>query len=397
MHKKRFPFVSKESSSQKSASVFGYKENKSIFSQKILFGIIFVLFVIIVVLSFFFYLKNEDYNSLKNEHASFTSSSDNTIFALNEKISLLEKNNSDLNKALVNLNNAYDILSSKSDQLEESYSVLQTEVEGTIQKIEEYKVEIQSSLDWFNYNSLLGKEGFSVLSKLKSNCKSENSRECKINLGCFNLVNSKFINYKYKDDLVTSSSFDKLQSVSDFVKNKGGDCEDFSLFFKAEYNSLVDSCDGKKPNLFAWVENKGSKFWSNFSETWYLPDAKAQYLDVNNIHPLVVCGSIFDPQSQQVNGHCVLAFASRKIISVEDIFVLEDSELIEPQTGQYLGFIGSDSGVFLVSLNSSSLSYIDTLITDNDFFIFRNNEWSNYKKFGSELFIDKNSLESLIN
>ena len=143
-------------------------------------------------------------------------------------------------------------------------------------------------------------------------------------------------------------------------------------------------------------EIKG-KIWSNFDNSWYLSNAKQQYLDTLNIYPVVVCGSIFDPQTSIVNGHCVLAFASKKIISAEDIVVLNSSELIEPQTGEYLGYVGSDSGVFLISENPSSLSYIDTLITDNDFFIFRNNEWSNYAKFGSELIEDKNSLEALIN
>ncbi len=379
------------------AKQFFANSEKTFFSNNSLKLIIFVLIILCLILLGFIILTNFSIEKLKEDYALFVNNSVSKTSSLNSEIFVLQQSNFDLNKSLLDLNFKYNSLFSKNISLESSYSVLKEEVNSTIEKIDEYEEEIQSSLDWFNTNSVLGENHENVLLNLKSNCKKQTSKSCLINLGCFNLVNSKFINYKYKDDLVTSSSFDKLQSVSDFVKNKGGDCEDFSLFFKAEYNSLVDSCDGKKPNLFAWVENKGSKFWSNFSETWYLPDAKAQYLDVNNIHPLVVCGSIFDPQSQQVNGHCVLAFASRKIISVEDIFVLEDSELIEPQTGQYLGFIGSDSGVFLVSLNSSSLSYIDTLITDNDFFIFRNNEWSNYKKFGSELFIDKNSLESLIN
>jgi|GEM_PF-1215756 len=390
MQKKRFPFLSKERSSLK---------NESFFSKKKLGVIIFVLVVMLVVLSFFFYLKNSDYDSLKKEYSSFVVDSKNTIFSLNEKISLLEKNNSDLNKALINLNNAYDSLSSKSDKLEESYSTLKIEVEGTIKKIDEYKAEIQSSLDWFNYNSLLGKEGFSVLSKLKSNCKSENSKSCEINLGCFNLVNFEFLKYEYKNDLVTSNTLDKLQSVSQFIKNKGGDCEDFSLFFKAEYNSLTQSCEGKEIKLVAWVRKDNDRFWLNFDSSWYLPDAKKVYLSKENIFPAIVCGSMYDPRSKKINGHCVLAFSNKKIVSFQDISVLASVELIEPQSGEYLGFIGDDSGVFVISYlggSVSSLSYIDTIITDNDFFIYKDGLWNNYAKFNDELSLKKEKLESLL-
>lgn len=376
---------------------FFVNSEKTFFSNNSLKLIIFVLIIFCLVLLGFIILNNASFEKSKADYALFVNNSVSKISSLNSAIFVLQQSNFDLNKSLFDLNLKYNYLFVENVSLESSYSVLKEEVNSTLAKIDAYEEQIQSSLDWFNTNSILGENHENVLLNLKTNCKKQTSKSCLINLGCFHLVNSKFINYVYKDDLVTSSSFDKLQSISDFIKNKGGDCEDFSLFFKAEYNSLVDSCSGKKPNLFAWVENKGSRFWSNFSETWYLPDAKAKYLDVNNTYPVVVCGSIYDPQSKEINGHCVLAFASKKIISVGDISVLNNSELIEPQTGQYLGFVGSDSGVFLVSQNSSSLSYIDTLITDNDFFIFRNNGWSNYGKFGSELHINKNSLEVLIN
>ena len=359
-------------------------------------GITVISLILFLIFLGLFIFTNSSLENLKQEYAIFVNNSTNTISSLNNTLYVLKENNFDLNKSLLDLTLKYNILSSKNTALEVSYSDLKEEVDSTIAKIDAYENEIQSSLDWFNLNSSLGDNHKRILFNLKVSCKREVSANCQINLGCFHLVNSEFINYKYKDDLVTSKAFDKLQSIDDFIKNKGGDCEDFSLFFKAEYNSLVESCKGESRTLFAWVRDEGSRFWSNFNETWYLSDATRKNFDKDNIYPVVVCGSILDPQSNKVNGHCILAFASKKIISSQDISVLNNSELIEPQTGEYLGFVGEDSGVFLISENPSSLSFIDTLITDNDFFIYRNNEWNNYAKFGSELIEDKNSLEALI-
>lgn len=362
-------------------------------SKKYILAII-VLVVISLICIGLLVLMNNSFEELKKDYSSLSLSYDSKISSLNQVIFSLNKNNSDLNSALRELTDKFNSLSSKAANLEQSYSVLKEEVNTTISKIDSYEKEIQSSLDWFSNNSTLeGSE--KVLLNLKSNCKKETTKECSINLGCFHLVNKEFLNFVYKNDFDTSKTEDKLQSIEEFIISKGGDCEDFSLFFKAEYNSLVSYCRGK-PVLFAWKEDKGNKFWANFDNTWYLPDASKVYLDKNNIFPSVVCGAISDPQTGKVNGHCVLAFVSKRIISSDDISVLNSSELVEPQTGEYLGFIGIDSGVFLISDNSTTESYIDTLITDEDFYIFRNNEWASYKKFGTDLNIQKENLNSLI-
>jgi hypothetical protein len=340
-------------------------------------------------------LTIDSFEGVKREYSEFSANSSSKISSLNSFIFLLNQTNFDLNSSLINLNRKYNSLSSKANALESSYSDLKEEVDKTISKIDSYEKEIQSSLEWFNSNSTLGSGTSFILSKLKSNCKKESRNACKINLGCFHLVNSEFIEYKYKNDLVTSNTLDKLQSISEFISNKGGDCEDFSLFFKAEYNSLVNTCSSDV-SLFAWEREGGNKFWANFDSSWYISNADEVYLSKENIFPIIVCGAIFDPQSKKVNGHCILAFSSKKISSFEDISVLNSAELIEPQTGEYLGFVGEDSGIFLISEKSNALSYIDTLITDSDFFIFRNNDWANYERFGNDLNIQKENLNLLI-
>ncbi|MFA5125507.1 MAG: hypothetical protein WC462_00710 [archaeon] len=373
-----------------------FVEFKAFFSKRVLTYILICFVLVSFLLLFFAFFLNEELSSLKAEHEAFVLQSNNNIYSLNESISVLEKQNSDLNLNLINLRDSYDSLSTSNTLLNKSYSDLKNEANITITKIEDYELNIKKSLDWFQANSMLDDSHRAVLLNLKSNCLEKSSLNCEINLGCFFLVNSEFLDYTYKLDSVTSDSVDKLQSLNDFIKNKGGDCEDYSLFFKAEFNSLVEGCGDKRVNLFGWVEKKGSTFWANTSDTWYMSDATKKYFDKNNLFPLVVCGSMFDPKSSNVNGHCVIALNKIKIFSSDDVSSLESAELIEPQTGEYLGFVGQDSGIYLVSQNPDSTSYIDTLITDNDFFLYRHNKWNNYSEFGTELAQRKKSLEELL-
>lgn len=335
-------------------------------------------------------------NKLKSEYELFVVKSNNSITALNATIAELNQTNSSLDANLLELKGKYESLSSSNSDLTQSYSQLKSEALGTISKIDAYESEIQKALEWFKENSVLSSLEINALVNLKSNCKEIVSQNCEINLGCFNLVNSEFVNYKYKSDLSALNIDDKLLSLSEFVKNGGGDCEDYTLFFKAEYNSLLNSCEKKVPVLFGWVESKGSTFWANSSNTWYLPNAEKKYLNKENIFPVGVCGPMFDPNTNKVNGHCVLAFANKPILSFSDISTLLSAELVEPQSGEYLGFVGKDSGIFLVTDFAKSTSFIDTLITDNDLFLYREGAWNNYSEFRSELVLRKNSLSAVL-
>ncbi len=366
------------------------------FSRKKLLIIAFLLFIFCVVFAFLLFSVNGDYIALNQEHNSFVAKTGETIYLLNRQLTSFSQKNSDLNNELNELNKNYSSLLSSKIDLDKSYLVLKEEVSLTIKKINDYELEIQKSLEWFSKNSFFDKEQERVLLNLKSNCLKSNLSSCEINLGCFYLVNSEFVNYKYKSDIATAGVLDKLQSLNDFIKNRGGDCEDYSLFFKAEYNSLVNTCGEKQIKLFSWVDKKNSKFWANYQNTWYLDGAEKIYLDKNNIFPIIVCGSMKDLQSGQINGHCVIAFSSIEINSPQDIYFIGLAELIEPQTGEYLGKIGVDSGIFLITDSLARESYINTLITNNDFFLYRDNKWVNYASFLKELDEKKAILRELL-
>jgi hypothetical protein len=367
------------------------KKNKNKFFGLILFLIIFLIASLSII-----FLINSSLEELKKDYSEYVLLSSNKIDSLNKLVLDLTIKKNDLNKSLNIITLEYNSLFDKANELESSYFDLKEEVNETLLKIDDYELQIQNSLEWFSYNSKLGANSSRIISNLKASCKKESTKICQINLGCFHLVNYEFINYKYKDDLVTSNTIDKLQSIEEFIKNKGGDCEDFSLFFKAEYNSLIEYCSNKPIELFAWVDEKNSRFWANFDETWYLSNAKKKYLNESNVFPSVVCGAMFDPNTQSINGHCVIAFTSKRINLIEDIDSLNHAELVEPQSGKYLGFVGEDSGIHLTSQNNSSSSYINTIITDKDFFIYKNKEWVNYEGFGVDLENQKQKLVELV-
>jgi len=362
---------------------------------------VFIFFTIVLVIGIF--LQFSQISNLENElallketHLDFVSKSELKISELNSEISDLLLENAKMESMYVDLSKEYSILKSKNDIISSSYATLKSEAQSTIEKIDLYKNEIQSSMAWFNNNSFLTKNQNVVLSYLESDCFNDTGVDCQVNLGCFYFVNDKFLGLRYALDTETSSVIDKLQSLESFYANRKGDCEDFALFYKAEYNSLIKKCGGKSVVLSSWVDKLGEKFYVNSASTWFLSSATSKVLLSENIYPVVVCGAMFDLQSNQINGHCVVAFVNKNIVSSVDLSVIKSAELVEPQTGKYLGFVGAESGIYLIDSSSSNSSYIDTVITDSDFFIFRDGKWDSYSDFFFQLSESRSSLQNLI-
>jgi hypothetical protein len=376
------------------------KPNSSVFKISIIFLVLILIILVIGVI----FLVNEN-NNLQDEFNLFKTNSNLEISNLTNSINILNNENNSLKSNLFNLGNDFNELKNSNDYLNQEYVVLKNEANQTIQKINNYEKELQDSMDWFGANATLSEKQKNLLLQLKSNCRTKTSKSCEINLGCIFLINSEFQNYKYIDDEVTSNEIDKLQSIEEFVSNKGGDCEDYSLFFKAEFNSLVNECrdNNLEIKLIAWEDFKTtSKLWLNNSKTWYFDNAKV--VDIENSFANIVCGNMYDPNSERVNGHCVIAFTKNKINSILDLGLLNEAVLVEPQSGKYLGVVNTTSNIFLVTnnyfLNNSYIntSYINTIITDNDFFLFSEveNVWQSYGGFAKELQEKQVLLKNLI-
>jgi len=282
------------------------------------------------------------------------------------------------------------------------------EIRKNVELLDRYKSEIETSMAWFSTNAVLGKSGMEETAKhdLANKCYDFSDGTCKIKLSCFYLVNSEFLKLEYKIDNVTSKKEDNLQSISKFIDNGGGDCEDYSLFYKTEYNYLLQDCKGEGGRN---IVLESYEYSTNFADIvildnqnyWYVNNANEKNLPEGYEYPNIICGNIYDLNSQQVNGHCLLAFTRNKIENINDLSELNLAPMVEPQSGLYMGLINDpSSNVTLISgYMANSQSFIYEVITDNDLFLFdsENSEWLSYSNFYQKLDEEQVKLKSIIN
>lgn len=296
-----------------------------------------------------------------------------------------------LNIEKSNLQSEKEELKIKVENLSTNLTIIQGEIQSNINLIKEYKEEIETSMSWFNTNSNLSKGIDS--NYLSHYCYDMFYNKCEIKLSCIYLINSEFLGLEYKLDIKTSQKEDKLQSLQEFINNKGGDCEDYALFYKAEYNYILQDCINKGANTFNLESYESSlepkdKAWLDIQKSWYLTYAKEKVLPSEYIYPNIVCGNIYDLNSENISGHCIIAFTKKKIMTTEDLSELYKSPLVEPQTGEFMGLINDESsGIYLLDNNTGyTSSYIYEIITDNDLFYFIDgNGWVSYSLFKEKL------------
>ena len=358
--------------------------------------LVVMLVIFISLISHINNLNNEieQYQNEISEYIDELEHKQNQILALNDSFNYLsvEKSNLEYN----------------FDELDEEYSELQDETNSLLIDINTYQEEIEASLEWYKDNSIL--DGSSAQSRVKrqirKNCVEIENNQCNINLGCFYLINSENLDLEYQYDSSVYQKEDKLSSIDQFIENEGGDCEDYSLFFKAQYNYAVSECEGNQIYLESWkipsYDDDVSKYWLNYQHTWYLEDVASLEI-ADYIHPNIICGNLYDPISGVINGHCMVAYSRYKINSVNDLSYLEGAYIIEPQDGSFQGNINNqNSGVYLLDEDIWYYeidSYISSVITDNDYYLFDQQEleWNSYSSFNQELTEKKGDLTSLLN
>lgn len=354
----------------------------------------FTLFVILFITIFFsFYIikiRNSQIEYLLDE----INISKNRIENMSTIISNLDYSLNQLNYSYMILDDNYKILLKNHNNLEDDYMILKNETDILIEDIIVYKNEIKSSIEWFKSNSKLENmsEEDRIKRELENSCIYVDGENCNIKLGCFYLINKREFNLEYKFDTETSNATDKLQSINDFFLNRGGDCEDYSFFYKAEYNYLLEECKDKNIILESWYRLNSSeeltKHWLNFQKSWYI-DEVVNVDFYNYKYPNVVCGNLYDPQKENVSGHCMIAFTKEKIDYIGDLDKLNGSILIEPQNGNYIGMVDDDVYLLNETLynNHDFISWINVVITDDDYYLFSYDglKWDSYSNFYNDL------------
>ncbi|MCX6802599.1 MAG: hypothetical protein NT067_05835 [Candidatus Diapherotrites archaeon] len=399
--------------------VFGKIQKK----QALLFGTAgFLLFLFFILL----FLQASQIEALKQEKAVI--SAEKYALDLNftefraksaERVSSLERLNNAKAKEitelkekiasveglLAGLEKDYNELKQAKKTLGEEYALLKEESAQTIKSIEEFEGEIESSIEWFQENAALHDTERQTLAKtsLESRCFLVSGQGCSVKTACLYLVNSmqEYLGLSYIAD-----KGDRLTPVSEFLDKKGGDCEDFSLFFKAELNHFLEKCGNARPETIsveAWTgaESLVARYWIDNQNQWYLEGVQKQSLEAGYVFPAVVCGNIYDLQKKEIAGHCVVALTKKRISGIADVFnELDGAPLIEPQDGSFLGNINEASSLVYLNKEGDSTkhdSFIYWVITDNDFYMFdqESAEWTGYAFFAEKLAALKEKLALL--
>lgn len=307
---------------------------------------------------------------------------------LSSKIVLKNNEIDSLNEELDKTSSTLKKLNASNNNLQSSFDILNSETQELLQDIEEYETQIEESLEWYQRNSDLDslEKPWNVKRELEQQCYDVVVDKCFIKLGCLYLVNSEFYSFDYLYD-----SGDKISSLEEFVNKSGGDCEDYSLFYKAEYNYLLGLCGDKKVVLEAWEDNGGARYWASFKEDWWLQSVKLIDIE-DHIYPNIVCGSLYDLNTGEGGGHCMMAFTEKPITKLSELSYLDGAPLIEPQDGSFNGNINNDnSETYLLNEtileSGTAYSWIDTIITDEDYYLvsYDTGLWSSYSSFNSDL------------
>jgi hypothetical protein len=369
------------------------KNYKLHFVATILIIIIILLVLKVNSLTFENFQKSKEIESLDKKNKSLIieiSSLEKEIRLKDKNLSILEEKfqekiqeNKILNESIISLEN-------KNLTLLEEYTYIKNDLLN-------FKESINESMDWFKENSTIDvlneKE---KIEKELLKCIECTSKNCYIKTACIDVfVNRRAFDIEYIFDTETSSLDDRLQPLQSFLDNKGGDCEDFSLFFTAQLRYLIQySLDkGKAPIIESFIDLKNNNYF--IYQNWYYENSIEYRLNKEFIYPYIACGNLYDIQKDEYGGHCVVLISKNKINNFEEINLLKDSYLIEPQTGRFIDFVEYNG--FLEEKNN--FGYIYYIITDNDFYIHKDvlklnnsfeNEWYSYNYYLEKInFLEK--------
>jgi hypothetical protein len=368
--------------------------------------IIIGLLIVIAVLVFSINFQINKYNKLENANYLLDIDNNKNIqysrdlnTLLNEKIIKYDELGSkylELQSSYLEQINYINNLSRDKNQLSTDYNQLNKDYTSLLNEINAFKIEITESMDWFKNNSTIYNLSDSI--RLKSHletCVSCDEDTCLIKTACINwFVNERKFYLKYEDDNIISNKEDKLQSLNSFLLNEAGDCEDYSLLFAAEIRYLIDYVVLEKekiPIIEAIVEANTNSEYQITSSWYYAEGIKAYPLDRGYIYPNVACGTLYDPQTNEYNGHCVIMITNKDINQVSDLSSLGKIYLIEPQFGDFIDFAKYE-GVLKTTKEDHSI--IDMLITKKDLYMhesrfYNNTNYTSSNWYGYEMFLNE--------
>lgn len=371
------------------------RESRGIVAVKISYIAIALLILITLGLGFMLVLAQGENSRMQSELNETTLLLQDTRGELNdtksdlaEKMRIIEIQNENNTMLAADLQDRNNEIAELGGQLNETEAELE-EARGTLEGAEEEIAEIREetlamaeninqSIQWFRDNSELPStlKVDRFVSKTKKGC-IENDV---MNLACVSHLMEQELGMSYKSD-----PGDRLYSIDEIIGRKGGDCEDYSLFFKAFLNRFR----GQGLGLEAWESGIG-KYDVYFDEEegiqWYYDNAQGR--EVGNLEdgkPYVACyWTSISPEI--LEGHCIIMLTERNITSPADISDgnLADAVFIEPQDGKYMGRMGGEFSACVEGDEAcgNKTHRIVFVITDSDLFQFSEGRWDYYGGYG---------------
>lgn len=361
-----------------------------------LYSLIAVLLIALVVLTILFLQKSAEKYNVEAELSSTKEMLNATNKTLGRTKAELDEKNKNLalkqaeiaNLSLTLQNKTYEIeglqrrLNESEKELEKTKNMLSKAKEEISQiryELQGIKAEIDDSIEWFRSNSVLPStlKIDRFVKQIERSCKKNNI----LKLACISYLMEDELGFSYKDDPVG----DKLYSIDEIISRKGGDCEDYSLFFKATLNRLK----GDRLEMEGW--ESGLEEYVVYEDVdsgryWYYEMAKGIVFGSMDESNYDVACYFYDMSGV---GHCAIMLTNQTIDSSTDLSTanLMGAVLFEPQNGQYLGKIGREFHICQDDEPNCDAQHhsIVFVITDDDIFQFSNGKWSYYHGYYGRL------------
>jgi len=339
-----------------------------------------VLLIAVVVLALQFFLSAEYTRALRAEISHLnqtlgdaqdeletereTSASLRTELEATEQ--LLNDTNASLQvceSGLENKTHELSVCLTRNDELSEFLDVTQEKLDLLGTELSSFEEQISLSMSWFTENSNI--EVYPASLKYQVDKCTSNSE---INAACIPIVMKEEKGWDYKID-----EGDDLQSLEEISLNKGGDCEDWSLYFKAAYNYLKEE---DRPERYIVSAVPGTGDFEIYGPHYYA-EAESKEVGTTEDYVYVIC----------YDSHCIVAISDVEIKNSSDVYKLRGAPAIEPQNGQYMFTIGDTLAPDICSPDTcGDMTYapydIWMIITDDDIYDFHyNSAWVGYSDY----------------
>lgn len=341
---------------------------------------VIVLLVAVVILAIQFFFSAGYAGSLRDEisylNGSLTDTQNEleaekqTSASLREELEATEQLLNDTNASLQECDSELDgkthelsVCLTRNDELSEFLDVTQEKLELLGTELSSFEEQISQSMSWFKENSNI--EVYPASLKYQVDKCTSNTE---INAACIPIVMKEEKGWDYKID-----EGDDLQSLEEISLNKGGDCEDWSLYFKAAYNYLKEE-DRSERYIVSAVPGTGD---FEIYGPHYYAEAESKEVGTTEDYVYVIC----------YDSHCIVAISDVEIKNSSDIYKLRGAPAIEPQNGQYMFTIGDPLAPDICSPDTcGDMTYapydIWMIITDDDIYDFHyNSAWVGYSDY----------------